>query len=465
MRYRLIQLIALLCMSVSAFAQENGSFEGYFGTNPSEAFNDGTVPNWRQSHGTPTIFSGAPGQGAFAAWMYSYDGEGEGIVQNFSFEFGEQYEIKFWVKTNNPNGTIFIKAANGVPYGVTSRIDHEVPSVSSQQTIFNDGMNYDTWQEVTVEFTPNNDYEHLWIYPFLGAGVGTIQAELLIDGIQITKRSCHTISANQVTNNSFENLTGTQLDNAFALGQVVDWKQSHGKPEIRSTASHLGNYSAWMSASTRFSSGILKDVVFRQGQQYRIKLWIKGSTQQNAAFVIKLAKGVPSSPFPLFPLGNISSQTVYSKQPTFDDWTEVSITFTPDTYYNQLWFHPVVYENTNLEVGIDKVVVEEVSCSYLYIRATKQKVLIEDGQNSLGASVYPNPATKAIKITLPLATKQVNVSLIEVSNGKRVASFVVNRSQNEWVIPANIKNGTYLVVMTDPSNNTTKTTRLVVNRK
>ena len=463
---RLIQFIALLCISVSGFAQENGDFETYNGTNSGFAFSDGAVAHWKHSHGTPSLVGGGP-VGSRAAWMWAYIGAGEGIVQKYNFEKGEQYQLKFWVRTNNPMGTIFVKAANGVPYGVTAQNEQGLPVVTSQQTIFHDGMNYSNWQEITVEFAPDTDYEHLWIYPFLGAGVGSIQAEFMIDGIRISKQKCYTASVNYATNHSFENLTGTQLNNAFALGQVVDWKQSHGRPEIKNTDAHSGNHSAWMSASTWSSSGILKNVVFRSGKQYRIRLWIKGSTQANAQVLIKLAKGVPSSPFPLFPNGNISSQTVYNELLRYDDWTEVRMVFTPDTYYNQLWIHPNVSENTNIEFGIDEVTVEEVSCNYetVYSRSTRQQVTISEGPQVLDANVYPNPVTKTIKLTLPATTKQAKVSLLNASTGQKVASFVATPTRKEWPVPANLKNGVYLIIITDSANHLTKTTRIVVNQK
>ncbi|OJJ23682.1 hypothetical protein BKI52_04835 [marine bacterium AO1-C] len=463
MRYRLIQLIVLLFISVGTFAQRNGSFEAYNGTDPEKAFSDGTVPDWKQSHGTPTITGGAPGQGAFSALMWSHSGRGEGIVQNFLFEAGETYQLTFWVRTKNPNGNFFVKAANNVPAGTTT--GESLPNVSSQQSIFTGGMNYSTWQQVTTTFVAHTNYSQLWIYAYLNSPPRNGQAEVSIDGIQVLKKTCEFVDKN-ITNNGFENVTGTPLSNAFALGHVTDWQQSHGTPEIRQGVSSHGNYSAWISANNRFTEGIVRRVAFTAGRTYRISFWVKGNTQHSSQIILKAAHSVPSSTFPLIPSAG-GEQILFSKSANFDQWTLQTVTFTPNIHYSQLWFYAIMGHTSNLEVGIDQVVVEEEVCTFTnpIIRTTRQEVVIEEIPQVLNANIYPNPTAKTIKVALPSATKQVNISLFNASTGKRVAGFTMNRSQSEWVIPENIKDGVYLVVMTDPASNITKTTRLVIKRK
>ncbi len=459
MRYQLLQFIAFLFISISAIAQQNGSFETVTGTNSGDAFRLGEVPHWTRSHGSPSLVTGAPTQGARAAWMWSAAGYGEGILQDYAFEAGETYEVKFWVRTNNAEGVFFIKAANGVTYRVPN-IRDRIPEASSEQIIFTDELDYYIWKQFTIKFTPNADYSQLWIYPFLATGGPDTQAELTIDGIQIGKKSCG-FTDKEVNNHSFEQVTGSQFDNAFALGEVTGWQQSHGTPEIRSNAS-TGNYAAWMSANNRFTEGIVRRVSFVKGRQYNITFWVKGNTTHSAQLFIKAAYGVPSQTFPLIPFVG-GSQTIYNGQLNFTDWTQQTVSFTADRNYSQLWIYPTMGHSTTLEVGVDEISMEEYVCTYS--RTTSQEVVIGNGQPVMEAEVYPNPASEKIKISLPASTKQVAVNLIQVSTGQSVANFTMNRSQSEWGIPAKVKNGAYLMVITDLSNKATKTIRVIVNRR
>jgi hypothetical protein len=115
--------------------------------------------------------------------MWSYYGRGEGIVTKVKFVKNTTYKVRFWVRTFNPDGEFFVKAANGVPSGTTTSI--VIPSVADQQTIFTDGLNYPEWVEKTVIFTADEDYDQLWIYPFLKGAPTNGQAEIQVDAIRI----------------------------------------------------------------------------------------------------------------------------------------------------------------------------------------------------------------------------------------------------------------------------------------
>ncbi len=166
----------------------NGDFSNFCQTGNAFQINN-CVENWRNSHGTPTLSNAGNG----SAWMWSYNGNGEGIVANFNFDPCNVYEITFRVRaddkdSNDPNvantATINLEAANGVPQGT----GFAFPNVNNTQVIFSDlmGAYLNTGTTVTVTFAPQNLYSELWIYPFMQANSdGVSQAEMLIDDIHI----------------------------------------------------------------------------------------------------------------------------------------------------------------------------------------------------------------------------------------------------------------------------------------
>lgn len=156
---------------------------GYGNMNSSPAL---TVPAWYVSHGTPSLFGGAPVPGGlnYSVWMWSYSGMGEGIFTCYNFRRGETYKVCLWVRNTNgiAAGNLIIRAANGVPIGSGG----VPPTPSSSQLISNAFVNSPGWVQVTYTFTANADYRQLWIYPFMaGPPINNQQYELQIDLVRV----------------------------------------------------------------------------------------------------------------------------------------------------------------------------------------------------------------------------------------------------------------------------------------
>jgi len=444
-KHQFFQFIAWLLLNVSAFAQVNASFESLNNTSDnSRAFSRGFVNGWLQSHGTPTIINGgAPLQGSRAAWMWSHNGGGEGIVQDYNFQAGENYLVIFWVKTNNPDGNIFVKAANGVPAGVSDR--STFPNVSSQQTIFTDGLNYPEWKRVSIEFTPNTNFSQLWIHPYLGGRPTRGQAEFMIDGIEIIEETCTVVSTVPVPNPSFEELTSfsTNYGNAFAEGLVAGWRQSHGRPRLAQHIPGLRPFSASVAALGGSSSGIVTNVEVKAGETYDISLWVTSTASRGRLFV-KLANGVPygTSTAPQIP-SVAETQTLINATGNFGAGATVTVPFTADKDYSQLWIYAELNDfSPALVATIDHISIKKEVCTFISSRSRTTSQIIEESQ-VLRATIYPNPTNEKIKLTLPATTEEAQVRLINVATGQQVASFNATHAHQEWPIPSNVKNGTY----------------------
>ena len=171
----------------------NGNFQN--GTSGGDAFRQGMVPNWTQSHGSPSLSGGTQ-----FAWMWSYDmlndgvPNGEGILANFNFVQGQSYQISYSIRTRDygittirNNAMVNILAANGVQ---STNASAPVPTATSSQGISINGFTAfqdNVWTNVNVCFTADNNYSQFWIYPLMtiGAQQGR-QAEMSIDNITIT---------------------------------------------------------------------------------------------------------------------------------------------------------------------------------------------------------------------------------------------------------------------------------------
>lgn len=148
-----------------------------------------TVNSWYVSHGSPSIGAPYPGGGApNGIWMWSYSGTGEGIYSCYNFQAGHQYRICLWVQNTgqspiNP-GNLMIYAANGLTgNGPTGTI---VPAPASSQLISNSHTVNMNWVQLTYWYTPNANYNQLWIYPYrAGGSINFGQYELNVDRINV----------------------------------------------------------------------------------------------------------------------------------------------------------------------------------------------------------------------------------------------------------------------------------------
>ena len=471
MRKLFIQLIAIVCMaviSVDIQAQTNGSFENLTGTNFGSAFANNQVTGWQQSHGTPSIFGGAPGQGQRSAWMWSYSGRGEGIVQNYSFAPGSVYTVTFWVRTNNPDGKFYVQAANNVPNGTTTST--AFPSVSSKQLIYSSGLVFNNWQKITVTFTPNTTYSQLWIYPYLSSRPTNGQAEVQVDGIDIDV--CSPVSV-LVPNYSFEKMSGTDRVRPFSNGQVPGWTQSHGTPSMFGGAPGQGKNSAWMWSYSGRGEGIVTKVNFKVGTTYQIKFWVR-TAETDGVFYFKAANGVPSGTSTSVVIPNVSSQqTIVSSGLTFSKWVEKTVIFTANDNYDQLWIYPLLKglpTQGQAELQVDAIRIETVCKGGETIEENidlpieKKEVKEKNTEQALAVKVYPNPATTQVTVLLPETSAQGEVVIYDLNSGQKVASFTVTSARNQWQVPATLKAGTYQMIVTDPVSQMKKTTRIVIEK-
>jgi PKD repeat protein len=142
------------------------------------------IPGWYVSFGTPSIWSTAPGNPGNALWMWAYSGPGEGIFTCFNFQPGKTYKVCMMVKNTNiqTGGSLMVVAANGLTRsgGLSS---------TSQQVINGNPHHDPNWVQVSYEFTANQAYSQLSIYPYWsgtpGAWNNYRQYELIVDDIRV----------------------------------------------------------------------------------------------------------------------------------------------------------------------------------------------------------------------------------------------------------------------------------------
>ncbi|MBC8757595.1 T9SS type A sorting domain-containing protein [Kordia sp. YSTF-M3] len=161
----------------------NGNFDNASCTG-STAFGDGCVVDWTAVAGSPSLH----GVDRFA-WMWSYGGGGEAIEANFNFEEGVTYDICFRLLTDDRNTGDPNVANNATVNLVATNSPGNVTATPNGQIIFQNTMGdyLNNWQNVTLKFTPDADYTHLWIFPFMAnASDGTSQSEMSIDDIVIS---------------------------------------------------------------------------------------------------------------------------------------------------------------------------------------------------------------------------------------------------------------------------------------
>ncbi len=149
-----------------------------------------TMNGWFYSHGTPTVNTTAGVGGTGSIWMWSYSGIGEGVYSCFDFRQGRTYQICLWVRSTNgiSAGNLNIFAATGLnqpaytaPFGIAT------PTTS--QLIDNSFVNNGAWTQLVINYTPNANYNQLWIYPFMAGGpIGGQQYELRISRVNIIER-------------------------------------------------------------------------------------------------------------------------------------------------------------------------------------------------------------------------------------------------------------------------------------
>lgn len=262
------------------------------GTCTGNGFNTGNlcVNNWVASHGTPTVM-GTPGVNTWA-WLWSHSNTGEGIMTNFNFQAGQNYQISFRVRAttniSNLNATVKNSKLNiKITSGLTTTSAYDIPNPSNAQSIWSNtvaavGPN---WQTITVPFTPNSNFTQLWLYPLMTANSGSngnAQIQMEVDDIAISP----------VVNASlfFQDAAGTRKTN-FCAGENVYMNGTNSTNEtqyyidiwrrpIGSTAAFQWQTQLGTSGWTNGQVGILnltslfaaQNYFFSEGFEYQVKL-------------------------------------------------------------------------------------------------------------------------------------------------------------------------------------------------
>ena len=433
----------------------NPSFETLKGAS-STGFSGGNVVGWAMSHGTPTLYGGF--HGAYSAWMWASNGRGSGIVTNASFTSGVQYRVTMWVQTHNPNGTINVRIANGVP-DVTTNLA-AFPNVwSKKQAVYQNTLVFTTAQEITFDFTANDNYAQMWFYPYLSArAMNDESAEFGIDndrvcdmttaaptsvpvtdasGVIVDTPAPATIAppppvpatpapattapetgapldaceSSLLTNPSFETLKDPSFGNSFSGGNVVGWASSHGTATL--FEGFHGAYGAFMFASYSSSEGfrgegIVTNASFTSGLQYRVTMWVWVQTNRpNGTINVRIANGVPDVPttsretMPYVP----SAQTVYTNSAHALLAQEITFDFTANANYAQMWFYPMTTRSkaTSATFGIDNVrVCQMTTAAPTPVPVTDASgVIVDTPAPATIAPPTPVPATPAPATTAP----------------------------------------------------------------
>ena len=155
-------------------------------------FDNGYLPNWYRSHGTPDL-AGSPLEYMEVKSVKDAVDISEGVVGGYNFQAGITYTISIDVTTYcdcPPGGysnTLNVYAANNIAEGsIGTDCLAPVPSVSDKQLI--DSRTLSSYSNYTFSFTPSANYQQIWIYTSNPAtpGVYSYAISNKIDYIRIT---------------------------------------------------------------------------------------------------------------------------------------------------------------------------------------------------------------------------------------------------------------------------------------
>lgn len=166
----------------------NPSFSGTQNGNLNPGFQ--TVPDWYYSHGTPSVNLTAGVGGTGSIWMWSYSSRGEGIYSCFNFQQSHTYRICLWVQSTNAInlGNLNIFAATGLAQPAYPAASTPIPTPTTSELIDNSFVNNfgPAWTQLVIDYTPNANYNQLWIYPFMANGpINNQQYELRVSNVNI----------------------------------------------------------------------------------------------------------------------------------------------------------------------------------------------------------------------------------------------------------------------------------------
>ncbi len=197
-----------------------------------------TVNGWGISHGSPSLAAGFSNGGIYM-WSRTVLGvaNGEGIFSCHDFQQGRTYFICFRVRNTSTlnQGNLFVRAVRGL----NTNGNTIIPAVPTTSQIIHDTHIHDTnWVQINVTYTPNADYDGIWIYPFSPVDfVNGIQYELAVDDIRISEFQPNTgpitaTVANPLTKCDATTLTLTNVP----TGATVNWTPAAGLSSTTGTS-------------------------------------------------------------------------------------------------------------------------------------------------------------------------------------------------------------------------------------
>ncbi len=192
------------------------------------------------------------------------------------------------------------------------------------------------------------------------------------------------LPAQMLTNGDFENIINcptSPCGGRLNPGCCPNWHRSHGTARVETSGA--SNYCLMVYSTTDNSrgEGVFYDYNFVQGRSYRLCFDARAihfsCSQPAPGIVIRAANGVPetssdgsASCFEAIP-NPTNSQVILTDNSSYSNWTQITVTFTANANYSQLWIYPQATD-CEINLNIDDVAVTDITCTPLVIAGNQQ---------------------------------------------------------------------------------------------
>lgn len=250
------------------------------------------VQGWQNSHGTPSVF-GTVGQNTWA-WMWSYSNTGEGIMTDYNFVAGRNYQVSFKIRTStlvaSPTQAVLNSVANvRAVSGLVRSSSTTMPALPANNELIWSGTigTYITpgFTTITVPYTPTANNSQLWFYPVMTASSSANnnnQVQMEIDDVVVTPPVTSVFNfqnASGVAKTSFACGESIFLNGVASFGEnsyYLDvWKRPTGSSGLFQWDAKLGS-TGWtagqlgvLNLTSLFAS---QNYSFAPGFEYQIKV-------------------------------------------------------------------------------------------------------------------------------------------------------------------------------------------------
>lgn len=192
------------------------------------------------------------------------------------------------------------------------------------------------------------------------------------------------ICAQLLQNGDFEaaqNCPSSPCNGRLTPNCCPNWHRSHGTARVVTSSGTNYCYMAYSTTSNNTGEGVFYNYNFVQGRSYRLCIDAKtiyfNCNQPAPGIVIRAANGVPEtssdgsvSCFEAIP-NPTNSQVILTDNTTYSNWTEITVTFTANANYSQLWIYPQATD-CEIDLSIDDVAVTDITCTPLVIAGNQQ---------------------------------------------------------------------------------------------